>query len=111
MVWPSPQEFLSYDPWDVTFQILIWIIIFTMIYRYTEGPSGLDVKSTFLIVILALPAYYSIFVFARGTADGTDLDHPVLVLLYLIGGGITIYSIDGMVKNIDSWLQRNIGKK
>mgnify|MGYP001209637936 CR=1 FL=1 len=111
MVWPSPEEFLSYDPWDVTFQILIWIIVFVMIHRYTDGPSGLDVKSIFFIVILAIPVYYSVFVFANGTASGTNLDHPVLVLLYLIGGGITIYSIDGMVKKIDSWYQRNIGKK
>ena len=107
----SPVEFLSSDPWDVTFQILLFIIIFAMVARYTDGPSKLDFKSGFLIAILALPVYYSVFVFAIGTAQGTGLEHPALVLLYLIGAGITIYAIDGVVKNLDSWLMMNKDKK
>ena len=110
MVWPSPEEFLSYDPWDVTFQILIWIIVVVIIHRYTDGPSNLGFKSVF-IAIPALLVYYSVMVFAVGTATGTGLDHPLLVLFYLIGAGITIYAIDGGVKNLDKWLLMNKNKK
>ena len=111
MVWPSPEEFLSNDPWDVTFQILLFIIVIAMVARYTNGLSKLDLKSVLLITILFWPVYYSVFVFAIGTAAGTNLDHPLLVLLYLIGAGITIYAIDGGVKNLDKWLLMNKNKK
>ena len=107
----SPEKFLSSDPWDVTFQILIGIILIAMVARYTDGPSELDLKSGLFITFLAIPVYYSVFVFAIGTADGTGLEHPALVLLYLVGAGITIYAIDGIVKKMDSWLLMNMGKK
>ena len=55
MVWPDPEEFLSYDPWDVTFQILLFIIVTAMVVRYTDGPSKLDKKSVNIYNINFIP--------------------------------------------------------
>ena len=104
MEWLSPTEYLSSDPWDVFFQILLLFILFVMSVRYVNTENGFDIKRGILVGIITPVIYYCVYVFAVGTAEGTGLDHPVLVFLYLMGGGIVIYTLDSLVKKLDSWL-------
>lgn len=104
MEWLSPTEYLSSDPWDVFFQILLLFILFVMSVRYVKTENGFDIKSGILVGMITPVIYYCVYVFAVGTAEGTGLKHPFLVILYIIGGAIVIYTVDSIVKILDSWL-------
>ncbi|MEC8954408.1 MAG: hypothetical protein VYE70_00270 [Candidatus Thermoplasmatota archaeon] len=103
MEWLSPTEYLSSDPWDVFFQILLLFLMIVFSHRYAESMEK-GIKNTILVVMIVAVVYYCVLIFAVGTALGTGLDHTVLVFLYLMGGGIVIYTLDSLVKKLDSWL-------
>ena len=97
------------NPWDVAFQILLFIIALTIAHRYgIVGQGWKGWKSTLKVGPLIPIVYLSVSVFCIGTANGTSLEHPLLVLLYMVGGAFVVVALDSAVKATDKWLREII---
>ena len=94
------------NPWDVAFQILLFIIALTIAHRYgMVGQGWKGWKSALIVGPLIIIVYLSVSVFCIGTANGTSLEHPFWVLLYMVGGAFVVVALDSAVKAIDKWLR------
>ena len=69
------------EAWDILYWAVILAITLILIQRYDESTRGW--RFWILIPILVLLVGFSIHVFSIGTAIGTGLEHPLLVIAYI----------------------------
>ena len=97
------------EAWDILYWAIILAISLMLIQRYGESTRG--GRFWILIPILVLLVGFSIHVFSIGTAIGTGLEHPLLVIAYIFGGAFTISAADRTIKAVDLLVKRMLSEK
>lgn len=97
------------NPWDVAFNLLLWVIALTIAARYKLFEKNLTFLETMKYGVIILVVFLSVGIFAAGTAHGAGLEHPLQVFAYVIGGAFVVLSLDTAVRWLDRFLlnQRN----
>ena len=92
------------NPWDVAFNLLLCIIALTIVARYKLSEKKLTFLDTMKYGVIIMFVFISVGIFARGTANGAGLGHPLEVFAYVIGGAFVVLSLDTAVRSLDRFL-------
>lgn len=97
------------NPWDVALNLLLFVIALIIAARYKlneKNPGFLDSMKYGVIILFV---FTSVGIFARGTAYGAGLGHPLEVFAYVLGGAFVVLSLDTAVRWLDRFLLNESG--